>query len=255
MAQYNFGVGNLTLIPPSTAIDTTPIQIGTLQDVQIDYSSTKKMLYGNRQFAVAAADAEAKLTGKAKSGQIRGALLNAALVGSVASTGETTEVIDPATPIPTTPFQITVVGSATFVEDLGVTSSSGGVAFVKVASSPATGQYSVAVATGVYTFAAADNVSAISVKIAYTKTIAVVGKTYTLTNPLMGISTTYVLDLFNDSGANGAKIYGVRLSAVVIPKLALVFKNTDFSMLDVDFEGLDDGTGSSSSVLKAITVE
>ncbi len=253
--QVNFGVGNLALIPPATALDTTPIQIGLLQDVQVDYSSTKKLLFGSRMFAVAAADGEAKLTGKAKSGQIKGALLLAALVGSTSAAGETTEVTDPSIAIPATPFQIVVAGAATFVEDVGVVNAATNAPFVKVASAPVAGQYSVTVATGTYLFASADNVSGISVKITYTKTVPAVGKTISLGNPLMGLSVTYVLDLFNDTPANSGKVYGVRLSAVVIPKLALVFKNIDFSMTDIDFEGLDDGSGSASSVLKAITVE
>jgi len=251
--QVNFGVGNLTLIPPSTATDPTPLLIGVLQDVQIDYSSAKKMLYGAKQFAVAAADAEAKLTGKAKFAQIKGGLLLAAFAGATSVAGETTEVTDASTAIPTTPFQITVSGSATYVEDLGVVNAATNAPLTQVPSAPTAGQYSHA--AGVYTFASADNVSGISVKISYTKTVSAVGKTISLGNPLMGISTTYVLDLFNDTGANSAKPYGVRLSAVVIPKLALAFKNADFTMHDIDFEALDDGTGSASSILKAITVE
>jgi len=255
VAQFNFGVGNLALLPPSTAADTSPIVIGTLQDVQIDYSSTKKMLYGNRQFPVAAADAEAKLTGKAKSGQIRGSVLGAALVGSTTAAGETVEVTDPVIAIPTTPFQIVVAGGATFVEDVGVANAATGVSFKQVPSSPIAGQYSVTVASGTYLFAAADNVSGISVKITYLKTVPAVGKTISLGNPLMGLSTTYILDLFNDTGPNSGKVYGARLSAIVIPKLAMVFKNNDFSMTDIDFEGLDDGSGSAFAVAKLITVE
>jgi hypothetical protein len=253
--QVNFGVGNLTLIPPSGAADPTPLVFGVLQDVQLDYASSKKTLYGQRQFAVAVADAEAKLTGKAKFAQVRGGILAAALVGSTTAAGETTEVTDPTAAIPATPFQITVAGAANFVEDLGVVNAATNAPFTKVASAPAAGQYSVNAATGVYTFASADNVSGISVKISYTKTVAAVGKTISLANPLMGISTTYVLDLFNDSPANSGKIYGVRLSAVVIPKLSLAWKNSDFTMHDVDFEAIDDGTGSTTSVLKGITVE
>lgn len=250
--QVNFGAGNLAIIPPPAAADTTPVVIGTLQDVQIDYSSTKKLLFGTKQFAIASADAEAKLTGKAKSGQIKGALLNAALAGSTSAAGQTAEVTDPATPIPTTPFTITVAGAATFADDVGVVNAATNVPFAKVAAAPIAGQYSVNPATGVYTFAAADNASAISVKITYTKIIAATGKTITLGNQLMGISTTYVLELFNDSVANAGKVYGARLAAIVIPKLALVFKNTDFSMTDVDFEALDDGNG---NIAKFITQE
>jgi hypothetical protein len=67
---------------------------------------------------------------------------------------EETLVDDESHPIPATPFQVVVTGAATFLRDRGVTDA--GVPLTRVASSPATGEYSVDSLTGTYTFAAAD---------------------------------------------------------------------------------------------------
>lgn len=56
--------------------------------------------------------------------------------------------------IPTTPYQYTVLQAGTFLSDGGVMFSTTSIPLTLVASSPTTGQYSVA--AGVYTFAAAD---------------------------------------------------------------------------------------------------
>lgn len=83
-----------------------------------------------------------------------------------------------ATAIPTTPFQITPnpPSSGTWASDIGVTCgnvagfcTAVGNAFTKVSSGPTSGQYSVA--AGVYTFAAADNASGITVAISYNFTL------------------------------------------------------------------------------------
>lgn len=69
--------------------------------------------------------------------------------------------------VPVTPFQITVTQAAKFALDEGVTKDDGTV-FTKVSASPAQGEYSVS-AGGVYTFNAADEGAAVSIKYAYTR--------------------------------------------------------------------------------------
>jgi hypothetical protein len=59
----------------------------------------------------------------------------------------------------------------------------------------------------------------------------------------MGIAVKYKVELFNTFPANGSQVLGGELAAVVIPKLTLPFKNTDFTIPDIDFECLDDGSG------------
>src|SRR5882724_9323975 len=117
MAQANFGSGDLIFLPPATDADTTPVRVGVLQDVQLDYSSAIKFLFGGSQFAVEAANGEAKLTGKAKFGKIDGRLINRILAGSTIAIGSKIKVDEQGT---VTAAAVTVTGSATFADNLGV---------------------------------------------------------------------------------------------------------------------------------------
>lgn len=84
--------------------------------------------------------------------------------------------------VPGTPYQVTVTNAATFIEDLGVTLS--GTALTKVASAPATGQYSVA--AGIYTFNSAQNGQTVIINYRWTVNPAA----YTVTLPNLIIFTT-----------------------------------------------------------------
>ena len=85
--------------------------------------------------------------------------------------------------IPATPYHITVANGSTWTVDLGVMDASTGKVYTRVASAPATGQYSVA-SGGIYTFAAADTGN--NVLISYLYTIASSGEKLTLTNAFQG---------------------------------------------------------------------
>lgn len=115
----------------------------------------------------------------------------------------------------TAPYQITVANAATFVADLGVTKS--GVAMVKVAGSPAAGQYSVA--AGVYSFNSADHGAA--VVISYRYSISPSAYTVTLPNLLV----------FASAPASG----------LVISADFQFFYNCRFQDDAADFEKFDDG--------------
>jgi len=162
-AGYMFGVG-----PGATP---TPVAFGALQDVTLDCQFTNKELYGSNQYAEAIGRGQAKITGKAKHGRVNGQLFNSLFFGQTLSAGQTLLAINEGgpngTPIPATPFQITVTNTATFVTDLGVINAATGIPLTRVVSAPAAGQYSVS-AAGVYTFASADNVSGVKVMISYT---------------------------------------------------------------------------------------
>src|SRR4051812_22060552 len=97
MAQANFGSGDLIIVPPSTDPDLTPVRVGVLQEVQLDFSSTIAELMGGNQFPYDAANAAAKLTGKAKFGKISGRQLNRFLPGSSSVTGSKLEVVEQGT--------------------------------------------------------------------------------------------------------------------------------------------------------------
>lgn len=239
MAQPLFGTGILALTQSITI--PTPIQVAVLKDISLDASFTKKDLVGNLQFPVDAAKGEGKLSGKAKSGYFHGGLINAILSGSTVTTGSNVGVFNEAGTVPSTPYQITVAGSATWVSDLAVFDVTAQKFLTRVAAAPATGQYSVA--AGVYTFAAADTTHIMS--ITYDKSMSAVGTTIKLTNQLMGTNTAFSLKLYNNYQplAGGPNSAGVYLPMVVIPKLSFAFKNNDFFEKSLDFEALSDGAG------------
>jgi hypothetical protein len=231
MAQYNFGVGSLSLIPGGAS--ATPVQVGTLKDVSFDISLSMKSLIGNQQYPVALGRGAGKISGKAKSAQLNGALISQLLPGSSLATGSTTAAIGESAVVPaSTPYTVTVVNSAKFGADLGVIDLTTGLALACVATGPTTGQYSVA--AGVYTFAAADTGHQLAISYSYTQTT---GKTVAYTNQLMGVGTTFQMAMFNQF--NG-KSFGLKLFAVSSSKLSLALKNEDFTEQDIDFEAAAD---------------
>ena len=231
MAQYNFGVGQLFIVPPGA--NPTPVNVGTLKDVSIDISRDVKELLGANAFPEDVALGKGKITGKAKSGRIQAGLIASILAGSTTSTGQTAAANNEISNIPGTPYQVTAINGATFVQDGGVYDYTAGIWLKCVASAPATGQYSVS-AAGVYTFAAADTTH--QVGLYYTYTIAT-GNKIALTNPLMGAATIFQLNCFN---TYGGKQFGYTLYAVVMPKLSLAGKQDDYTEVDLEFQAFAD---------------
>lgn len=240
--QVNFGTGLLSLTPSGS--NPTPLQLGVLQEVSLDVEETMQELRGQYQFPVDVAQAAGKISGKAKFATIYGSLIAGILSGSTITTGTTIGALNETGTIPGTPYAITVAHSATFVADLGVINATTGLRMTRVASAPATGQYSVS--AGVYTFAAADTTNVVWISYSYTGTG---GKTVAYSNQLMGTSPTFTLSLYSNYNSNNV---GVKLFAVKAPKLSLAFKNTDFTMQDMDFVGFANSAG---QVLEAYTTE
>lgn len=243
MPQPLFGTGVLTITPVSSGT-VTPTVVAVLKDISVDVSYQKKDLIGNLQFPVDSAKGQGQITGKAKSGYFAGGLISAILSGSTTTTGSKVGVFSEQGTVPTTPFQITVSGSATWLSDLGVYDVTAGKFLSRVAAGPASGQYSVA--AGVYTFAAAD--TGHIVQISYDKTMSAVGTTVTLTNQLMGTNSGFGMKLYNNYAAVNAvggvpNSAGIYLPMVVIPKLSFAFKNADFFEKSIDFEALADSAG------------
>ena len=116
--MINFGMGQLFFTPPGS--NQTPINVGTLQDVSLDISRDNKELVGSKAFAEDVALGKGKISGKFKSGRLNAGLLAAVLAGSTTTTGQTAGAYNETSTIPATPYQVTVVNSATFVEDGGV---------------------------------------------------------------------------------------------------------------------------------------
>ena len=257
MAQYGFGSGLMWMTPKADAYGNTvavptPLLVGVLQEGGVEFDFDLKMLFGQNQFAVAAARGKGKIAGKSKFGQISGALMNAAVFGQASTGTLTTAQYDTSgASIPATTFAITVApaNSGTFTRDLGVVGATG-LAFTRVASSPASGQYMVD-AVGKYTFASADVGKQVYINYEYTVpgTNAPTAQTTTVKNLPMGYAPSFTLDLMVPFEGKTLKI---TLLKCVSKKLGLTTKQDDFMIPEIDFEALDDGFG---NVVKYSTVE
>jgi hypothetical protein len=235
MAVRSFGSG--LLFATNTAANSTPIQIGTLQDVSLDISRTLKELYGQGQYPVAVGAAQQKITGKAKFAQVNGALYNDLFFGGTIASGTVQLVYNEAGSVPaTTTYTVTVTGSATWAEDEGVLYANTGLPFKKVASAPTVGQYTVA--AGVYTFAAAD--ASVPVLISYTKTVAASGTTITTGNPLQGVQPTFTIIV--QRAYNGVQ-ESFKLWSCIASKLSLPTKMADWGITELDFTAFADSAG------------
>jgi hypothetical protein len=232
----NFGVGFLTAI-----VGSQPIPIGVLTDVNIDISYTLKELIGQSQFALDIAKAEGKITGKATFKTVNSLLLQQILSGATVAAGNVQGIYleGPATP---TANSITAVHGATFKQDLGVWDTTSQKWLTWVAAGPTTGQYSVVPATGVYTFAAADSTHLMA--LCYSWTVAATGQTVSLTNQLMGTQTYFQLALYeNYSSSPIGGQAGIMLPNVAISKMALSFKNNDYTGDEIDFQACQNLAG------------
>lgn len=244
-AMYLFGAGVLCVTPTIDAFGNAiavpqPTPVGVLQNVTIDFEFENKPLYGALQFPVAIGRGKGKIGGKCKEALIYSALFNNAFFGQpAASTAGLLGVVNSSTAvaIPATPFQITptVPASGTWDTDLGVIDSTGRV-MQKVASGPTAGQYSVA--SGVYTFANADNVSGLSVFISYRYSATVTGATKTtVANLLMGYAPSIQVDM---NVSYSGKQMTLRLPNAIPGKFSWDFKNDDWTIPDFSFDAFSD---------------
>jgi hypothetical protein len=244
--QNVFGSGFLYGVPTADATgaaiaNPSPVQFGILQDVSVDFSFDNKQLHGQNQFPVAVGRGKGKITLKTKFAQIHGALFNSVFFGGSLTSGivavrnDTTGATIPATPHQITPA---VPASGTYARDLGVIDDQGR-PMIRVASAPATGQYSVDTATGVYTFAAADAAKLVFINFEYTAASAV-AKQSTVKNQPMGYAPTFIAVL--SQPFNGKTLH-CRFNKCIASKLAMASKNDDFTIPELDFDAFADESG------------
>jgi len=249
LEQYSFGAGNLFATRTDIA-NPTPSRFGTLQDISVDFSFTVKELMGQYQAPVAVRRGGQKITGKIKQAKINARAFNDVFIGqTLTNPGRLVTVTDEGGPggtaIPTTPFQLTVANSSSIsgsnpMVDLGVYNAATGTQFTRVASAPAAGQYSVALTTGIYTFASADNVSGIKVVISYQYVDTTGGGRITASNQLMGSGPIFKMVLGNSDATGNLSLV---LYQCIATKLSFGWKNEDFMIPEMDFSAFADSTG------------
>lgn len=259
--QFSFGSGYLYGLPLN-GVQLTPVLLGTLQDVTYDISSSTKELFGQNQFAVAIGRGQAKFTGKAKMGSFSAEMWSTFFfgVGSDGSAAPTTAgaILGVNKEVGTTSTNTYVFAnhaSGSFDLDLGVYYSVSGLYLVKVASGPVTGQYSVNLATGTYTFASADTAAnaAGGITIAYTwLPSAPTQLIMSINNNAfpMGSAPTFEI-VHNVPYATGGTSLTTKIYGAMSSKLSFGFKNSDFTVPDIDFSMFANAAGKVMDIILA----
>ncbi|MGH6990167.1 MAG: hypothetical protein ACREE3_09755 [Stellaceae bacterium] len=243
MAMFQFGSG--VLLGARTDIaNSTPVNFGLIQEVQLDLSFTTKELYGQNQFAVAIARGTAKMTGKAKMAQVSGLAFNNLFFGTNVSGGYTASSIGEAAAVPaSSPYTVTVAHAATFIADYGVVYAATGLPLTLAASSPDAGAYSVS--AGVYTFSSGDAGKAVLINYIYTAASG--GQKIAFVNQPIGTTPTFSAQLYTTFQGKTATVslyncvssklsYATKLEDFTIPELDFsVFANADGNVLDWSF--------------------
>lgn len=243
--MHTFGAGVLFATPilkadGSTIAVPSPVQFGILQDVSIDDSFENKELYGANQYPVDVGRGKGKISIKAKFANINAALFNAVYFGQTLTAGYEAIYNDlTGTTVPTgigaTSIHISPPSTGTYTDDLGVIDSSG-VPFTRVASSPTSGQYSLAGST--YTFSDLDAGRTVFINYQYSNaTNPSTGKLLTISNIAMGQVPVFSCQFFNTRRGH---TFWRKFPACVATKLNMDFKNDDFVIPDFEISAFAD---------------
>jgi hypothetical protein len=236
--QYTFGSGVMIGSALGGAI-AVPRELAVLQEGSVEFSFSTKELIGQFQFPVAVARGAGKISGKAKFANFNAGAINDLFFSGTTATGEKRVAYREAgTPVANT---LTVANSATFLTDQGVFNTVTSKFLTRVASAPATGQYSVA--AGVYTFAAAD--SNPPCLFTYQYSFAAAGTVITLSNQLLGVQPTFSLVLSTRfTHADGVtRQLNLNLNSCMSSKFSFATKTEDFMVPDFDFQAFADQSG------------
>jgi hypothetical protein len=234
-----FGSGVALAAPQSSggnpAPNPTPVALGVLQNIKLTLGADIKSLYGIDQWAVDTAIGKRSIKGSFEFAQISNLLMSQLFFGDATSAGsvDTTTYPGESHTIPATPYEITVTNDAlTPLVDYGVTFADTGIGLKAVATGPTTGEYAVDLATGVYTFAAADTTRPVFIN--YSWTPASGGSTLTVATHPMGWGPLISLNLVFPYEGGGLGFY---LPNVRLGKIDIATKLEDYAMYTTDYEG------------------
>jgi len=249
--QFFFGPGVGWLTPLQDAFgnqitNPSPILIAQMQDVGLDFSAEVKQLYGSNAFAIAIGRGKQKMTVKIKNAQVHGALWNALFFGQnanlvsgiYANYYDQTGIIVPSgggPVVPVTTYASALPTGAAFGYNLGVRDSAN-LPLTRVATSPATRQYTVA--SGSYQFATADVGVEYYFDFNYTASATALQKKMQIQNLLMGQAPLFQFDMIIPYLGN---LFSLTLYNCMSSKMSIQTKLDDFSVPDFEFDAFAPG--------------
>jgi hypothetical protein len=244
--MFVFGSGVLIGTQLNTgATPPTPINFGLVQKVSVDTSVSVKELYGQFAFPVAVGSGTRKVTCKATLARFSGQAIGRLFYNQAPIPGSVTSAFAEVHSVPGAgPFTITVSNATHFVADQGVVYALTGLPLVAVASAPATGQYAVNAATGVYTFATGDLGAGVLVSYTFVASgpAATTTQSLTVANPLIGPTSTFMATLFATDPTTNAQ-FSVTLNQCVASKFSFDTSIEDFAKPDFEFQAFANAAG------------
>lgn len=241
--MYIFGSGTAFATPfgASSAGNPSPLQLGTLQESQIDISNSQKELMGKNQFPVAIARTAGKIDVKFKFANFYGKIVNDLFFGGTVVAGEEIGVPDFLGTVASHAVTITPPGGGTYARNLGVRDGTSGKQMQVVAAASEVAGISYSISGAVYTFATGQSVT---VFISYTYTVAT-GVKATVTNLPMGTQPALDVTVMNSQyvSADGSQNCLFRFPNCISSKFGFPFKNEDFTITEFDCHALQDASG------------
>lgn len=264
-----FGAGAMFAIPLANASGVavtvpSPVQFGILQDATIDDSTEIKELYGALSYPVDIGRGKGKISIKVKYASINALLFNSTYYGQTLAAGYESLFNDlVGTSVPTGAGATSVIvtaptapqggGTGIYVRDLGVQGPDpyggvGGVPYVRVASSPTSGQYALttggANATGAtYTFSDIDVGKTVYINYEYSDPQKPsTAQTMTVVNLPMGSAPTFMVEFLAKRQTTGETFFR-RYPNCVATKLSADYKNDDFTINDMEISAFADSNG------------
>jgi hypothetical protein len=249
------GIGATYILPISTSGNPPnpafPQRVLSIADLDIQVKGKNVMLEGQNLWPDDVMPSDREATIKLTAGRVGIDTVNT-MFGETTVAGFTQVSVDEGgasgTPIPISPYQITVANSATFASDLGVLNAGTGQLMQQVASGPVAGQYTVA--AGVYTFSSADHTSGISVKISYSYTTAGSGRTLTIANHIQGygpiVRLVNVCPYTSPIATSSLGVINVR--ACRFTSIGLPFKRNGYLMVPIEGTIYPDGSGNAIDI-------
>ncbi len=234
--MYSFGSGVL-LGTRTDIVNATPVNFGLVQEVTIDETASVKELYGQFQHPIAVARGTIKTTGKAKVARISGLALAHLFYGVAPVPGQLATAFAEVASVPiAAPYTVVPANAATLADDGGVLYAATGLPLLKVATSPASGQYTQV--GGLYTFNVGDAGKPLLVN--YTYLVAGSGQRFAVTNQLTGTTPTFAAQFFTTFQGQSVSL---KLNSCTSTKLAFHTKLEDFVMPEFDFSCFADASG------------
>src|SRR5437016_5845591 len=102
MPNWQFGSGSLIATPIGGNLgpNPTPMQFGTLQDVDLEITGDTKLLYGQYQTPDAVGRGKVKVSGKAKYAKLNGKQTNDLFFGMTPTVGQILVALDEVHTVP-----------------------------------------------------------------------------------------------------------------------------------------------------------